>query len=62
MSDFTGPQPPNVEIGPEADVTPHVAMPVLGPALPVVQQEITPEPDLYPRVRHGVRPGVVRYS
>lgn len=56
--DFTAPQPFNVEIGPasEAQVTPHEAMPVLGPALPVVAQEITPEPDLYPVQRYGVVP------
>lgn len=53
---FTAPQPFNVEIGPEESATPHVAMPLLGGAVPVVAQEITPEPDLYPRMRHGVVP------
>ena len=50
------PQPFNVEIGPEESATPHVGMPVGGPSLPVVAQEITPEPDLYPRFRYGVVP------
>jgi hypothetical protein len=59
---FEAPQPFNVEIVPEQGATPHVAMPVLGPALPVVAQEITPDRDLYTRQRHGMRPGVVRYS
>lgn len=53
---FTAPQPFNVEIGPEESATPHAAMPVGGPTLPVVAQEITPEPDLYPKRRHGVVP------
>lgn len=58
--DFTGPQEFNVSI--EAEDVPHapVAMPILGPAVPVVAQEITPDADLYPRQRHGVRRGVVR--
>ncbi len=51
---FTAPQPFNVELGPEESATPHVAMPVAGPALPVVAQELTPEPDLYPKVPYGV--------
>jgi hypothetical protein len=54
MQDFTAPQPFNVEIGPEPQVTPHAAMPVLGPAVPPVAQEITPDRDLYPPIRHGV--------
>jgi hypothetical protein len=59
--DFLAPQPFNVEIGPEPQVTPHQAMPVLGPAVPVVAQEITEDRDLYPvRSRRGVRNGVVR--
>lgn len=59
--DFTAPQPFNVEIGPEPDVTAPVRMPVLGPAVPVVEQEITRDADLYPpRSRRGVRNGVVR--
>lgn len=53
---FLAPQPFNVEIAPEVSATPHVAMPVLGPALPVVPQEITPEPDLYPQHPRGVVP------
>lgn len=61
MRDFTGPQPFNVEIGPEPLVTPHEAMLVLGPSVPPVEQEITPDRDLYPRrVRYGLRNGVVR--
>ena len=58
--DFTGPQPFNVSI--EAEDVPHaaVAMPVLGPAVPVVAQEVTPDRDLYPRQRYGVRRGIVR--
>ena len=58
--DFTGPQPFNVEI--HAEDVPHVpvAMPVLGPAVPPVPQEITPDRDLYPPRGRGVRPGVVR--
>ena len=60
MQDFTGPQPFNVEIGDDPKVTPHAAMPVLGPAVPVVEQEITPDRELYPKVRYGVRRGVVR--
>jgi hypothetical protein len=60
MQDFTTPQPFNVEIGPEQQVTPHEAMPVLGPAVPVVAQEITRDADLYPVQRYGVRRGVVR--
>jgi hypothetical protein len=59
--DFLAPQPFNVEIGPEPDVAAPVRMPVLGPAVPPVEQEITPDRDLYPvRSRRGVRPGVVR--
>ena len=58
--DFTGPQPFNVQIGPEADIAPPVRMPVLGPALPEVKQEITPDKDLYPPRGRGVRNGVVR--
>lgn len=53
---FLEPQPYNVPIEPEDCATPHVGMPVLGPAVPVVEQEMTPEPDLYPRFRHGVVP------
>ena len=61
MQDFLSPQPFNCEIGPEPDVTPHVPMPVGGPSLPVVAQEITKDADLYPkRGRRGVRNGVVR--
>jgi hypothetical protein len=59
--DFLAPQPFNVEIGPEPDVAAPVRMPVLGPAVPVVAQEITEDRDLYPvRSRRGVRNGVVR--
>ena len=57
---FLAPQPFNVEIGPEESATPHVDMPVGGPVVPVVPQEITPDRDLYPPVRYGVRRGVVR--
>jgi len=60
MQDFREPQPFNVPIGPEAQVTPHEPMPVLGPAVPPVEQEITPDRDLYPPRGRGVRPGVVR--
>lgn len=58
--DFTGPQPFNVSI--EAEDVPHAPapMPILGPAVPVVAQEITPDRDLYPVRGRGVRPGVVR--
>lgn len=54
MQDFLSPQPFNVEIGPEPQVTPHEAMPVLGPAVPPVAQEITPDRELYPARKHGV--------
>ncbi len=60
MQDFLSPQPFNVEIGPEPQVTPHEAMPVLGPAVPPVAQEITPDRELYPARGRGVRNGVVR--
>jgi hypothetical protein len=60
MDDFTSPQPFNVTIGPDPDIAPPVRMPVLGPALPEVRQEITPDRDLYPARGRGVRPGVVR--
>lgn len=60
MDDFRAPQPFNVAIGPEPDIAAPVTMPVLGPAVPVVAQEITPDIDLYPKQRHGVRRGVVR--
>jgi len=60
MQDFRSPQPFNVEIGAEPDVTPHEAMPVLGPAVPPVAQEITPDRELYPARGRGVRNGVVR--
>lgn len=60
MEDFRAPQPFNVEIGPEPDVTPRGHMPVLGPSQPVVAQEITPDRELYPPRGRGVRPGVVR--
>lgn len=60
MEDFRAPQPFNVEIGPESDIAPPVRMPVLGPALPNVPQEITPDRDLYPPRGRGVRNGVVR--
>lgn len=53
---FTAPQPFNVEIGPEPEVTPAGQMPVVAPSVPVVAQEITPDRDLYPRQRHGVVP------
>lgn len=57
---FTAPQPFNVEIGPEPEVTPAGRAPVAGPSLPVLLQEITPEPDLYPRVPYGVVHGAIR--
>lgn len=60
MEDFRAPQPFNVSIGPEPDVTPHVLMPVGGPTLPEVLQEISPDRDLYPARGRGVRNGVVR--
>lgn len=52
--DFTGPQPFNVEISAEEAPCQPVAAPILGPAVPVVAQEISPDRDLYPRQRHGV--------
>ena len=55
--DFLAPQPFNVEIGPEPDVA---APAVVGPFVPVVPQEITPEPDLYPPRQHGVMHGGIR--
>lgn len=55
MQDFRAPQPFNVEIGPEPQVTPHEAMPVLGPAVPPVAQEITPDRELYPPRGRGVQ-------
>lgn len=57
---FTAPQPFNVEIGPEPEVTPAGRAHVVGPSLPVLLQEITPEPDLYPRVPYGVVHGAIR--
>ena len=54
VMDFTGPQPFNVDIRAEDVPDQPVAAPVLGPALPVVAQEITPDRDLYPKQRHGV--------
>jgi hypothetical protein len=51
---FLDPQPFNVEIGPEADVTPAGRMPVVAPSLPVVVQTITLDIDLYPRQKHGM--------
>lgn len=60
MEDFRAPQPFNVEIGPEPDVTPRGFMPVLGPSQPVVPQEISVDRELYPPRGRGVRPGVVR--
>ena len=51
---FLDPQPFNVLIEPEAEVTPAGRMPVIAPSLPVVAQEITPDRDLYPRQRYGV--------
>jgi hypothetical protein len=59
--DFIAPQPFNVEIGPEPDVAAPVRMPVLGPAVPPVAQEITADRDLYPARRYGmVGPGRVK--
>lgn len=52
--DFSAPQPFNVSIEAEEAPCQPVAAPVIGPALPVVAQEITPEPNLYPRQRYGV--------
>lgn len=57
---FLDPQPFNVAIEPEAEVTPAGRMPVIAPSVPVVAQEITPDVDLYPVRGRGVRPGVVR--
>jgi hypothetical protein len=54
--DFTAPQPFNVEIGPEPQVTPHAPMPVIAGAVPVVAQVITEDRDLYPPPGRGVRP------
>ena len=58
--DFTKPQPFNVEI--RAEDVPHapVAMPVLGPSVPVVAQDITPDRDLYPPRGRGVVAGKPR--
>ena len=39
-ADFRRHRPFNVKIGPEPQVTPHKAMPVLGPVVPPVVQEI----------------------
>jgi hypothetical protein len=58
MQDFTTPQPFNVEIGP--DVEPPASAGVAAPSVPVVAQEITPDPDLYPPRRHGVMHGGIR--
>lgn len=60
VMDFTGPQPFNVSIEAEEAPCQPVAAPILGPAVPVVAQEISPDRDLYPRQRHGVRRGIVR--
>lgn len=58
---FLDPQPFNVAIEPEADVTPHVPMPLLGGAVPNVLQVLSPDVDIYPPRGRGVRPqGVVR--
>ena len=58
--DFTGPQPFNVSIEAEDVPCQPAPMPVLGPVVPPVAQEISPERDLYPPRGRGVRPGVVR--
>ncbi|MCC7186394.1 MAG: hypothetical protein IT185_09160 [Acidobacteria bacterium] len=58
MQDFRSPQPFNVEIGPEGATVPRAG--VVGPSLPVVRQELTPEPDLYPPPARGVADGVIR--
>lgn len=58
--DFTGPQPFNVDISAEEAPCQPVAAPILGPAVPVVAQDITSDRDLYPPRGRGVRPGVVR--
>ena len=52
--DFTAPQPFNVPIEAEEAPCQPSSAPMLGPSLPVVAQEITPDRDLYPRQRHGV--------
>ena len=54
--DFIAPQPFNVEIGPEPQVTPHEAMPVILGAVPVVVQVITEDRDIYPPPGRGVQP------
>ena len=60
---FLAPQPFNVAIEPEADVTPPGRMPVIAPSLPVVAQEISPERNLYPRLHYGVmQRGTVRFE
>lgn len=58
--DFSGPQPFNVSIEAEEAVGQPVGAPILGPSLPVVVQEITPEPNLYAPIRHGVANGAIR--
>jgi hypothetical protein len=56
VMDFDCPQPFNVELGPEADISSPVPQPVeASGSVPVVAQEISPDRDLYPRVRYGVR-------
>jgi hypothetical protein len=54
VMDFNAPQPFNVSIEAEDAPGQPTAAPVLGPALPVVAQEITADVDLYPVRRHGV--------
>lgn len=56
---FLNPQPFNVEIEAEGEVTPSGRMPVMAPSIPVVVQEITADVDFYPPTG-GVQPGIVR--
>lgn len=58
--DFTGPQPFNVELSAEDAPGQPVSDAVVGPAIPVAPQDITPEPNLYAPIRHGVANGVIR--
>ena len=51
--DFSGPQPFNVSVADEGAGIDGAG--VLGPSIPVVAQELTPEPQLYPAAGRGMR-------
>lgn len=53
--DFSGPQPFNVSIEAEDALCQPPREPVMGAAVPLVLQEITPDYDLYRRLRYGVK-------